>query len=152
MSTQKTLEFYPTRGSLRVSARQHWRIAVSDNATASEKYAAEEFQKWFNQATRLTLPLDTVHENTDTNNGWITIKGSSMLGDEDIEITVDDSQIQIKGGRPRGILYAVYQFLEELIGIRFLTADHTYIPDASTLRIPYGSYIYSPPFSFRWSY
>ncbi|MCY3742387.1 MAG: DUF4838 domain-containing protein [Candidatus Poribacteria bacterium] len=152
MSTQKTLEFYPTRGSLRVSARQHWRIAVSDNATASEKYAAEEFQKWFNQATRLTLPLDTVHENTDTNNGWITIKGSSMLGDEDIEITVSDSQIQIKGGRPRGILYAVYQFLEELIGVRFLTADHTYIPDASTRQIPYGSYIYSPPFSFRWSY
>ncbi len=152
MSTQKTLVFYPTGGSLRVSARQHWRIAVSDNATASEKYAAEECQKWFNQATRLTLPLDTVHENIATNNGWITIKGSSTLGDEDIEITVDDSQIQIKGGRPRGVLYAVYQFLEELVGIRFLTAEHTHVPEASTLLIPYGSYIYSPPFSFRWSY
>lgn len=147
MTTHKTLEFHPTGDGLRVSAQQNWRITVSTHATASEKYAAEEFQKWFNQATRLALPLDT----TDTD-GQITIGASPTLGDEDLEITVDGSRIQIRGGRPRGILYAVYQFLEELVGIRFLTADHAYIPDASALLIPCGSYVYSPPFSFRWSY
>ena len=126
---------------------QNWHITVSDDATASEQYAAEEFQKWFNQATQLTLPLDATR-----NDGQVIIGASSTLGDEDIEITVDSSQIQISGGMPRGILYAVYQFLEELVGLRFLTADHTYIPDASALQIPCGSYTYSPPFSFRWSY
>ena len=147
MSTHKTLVFHPTGGNLTVSAMQDWHITVSDDATASERYAAEEFQKWFNQATRLTLPLDTT-----LNDGQIIIGASSTLGDEDVEITVDSRQIQISGGMPRGILYAVYQFLEELVGIRFLMADHTYIPDASTLQIPCGSYTYSPPFSFRWSY
>ena len=147
MTTHKTLEFHPTGGSLRVSAQQNWRITVSNDATVSEKYAAEEFQKWFNPATGLALPLDTTDDD-----GQITIGTSPTLGDEDLEITVDDRRIQIRGGSPRGVLYAVYQFLEELVGIRFLTADHAYIPDASTLRIPCGSYGYSPPFSFRWSY
>lgn len=147
MSTHQTLVFHRTGGNLTISAMHNWHITVSDTATASEKYAAEEFQKWFNQATRLTLPLDITR-----NDGQIIIGASSTLGNEDVEITVDSRQIQVSGGMPRGILYAVYQFLEELVGIRFLTADHTYIRDASTLQIPCGSYTYSPPFSFRWSY
>ncbi len=148
MSTHKTLVFQSTGGDLGIATMQNWQITVTDDATPSERYAAEEFQKWFNAAIPLALPLNTGH----ANGGDITIEASSALGDEDIEITVDKSWIQIKGGRPRGVLYAVYQFLEEFVGIRFLTAEHTYIPDASTLQIPCGSYTYSPPFSFRWSY
>ena len=148
MSTHKTLVFQPTGDDLAISTMQNWCITVADDATASERYAAEEFQKWFSKTTLLALPLDTVH----ANGGKIAIEASSTLGDEDIHITVESDQIQVSGGRPRGVLYAVYQFLEELVGIRFLTAEHTYIPDGSALKIPCGSYTYSPPFSFRWSY
>lgn len=152
MSTQKTLTFHATGGDLTVSAIQDWRITVSDDASASEKYAAEEFQNWFNQATELTLPLVTAPHNASADGGQITIGALPTLGDEDIQITVESESVQIRGGLPRGVFYAVYQFLEELIGIRFLTADHTHIPNASALQIPCGSYTYSPPFSFRWSY
>ena len=148
MSIHKTLAFHASDGNLAVSVMQDWNINVPDDATVSEQYAAEEFQKWFNQATGSSVSLGAA----DTSNGQITIGTSLDIGDEDIQITVERNQIQIKGGRPRGILYAVYQFLEELVGIRFLTAAHTYIPDASTLQIPCGRYTYSPPFSFRWSY
>ena len=150
MSTHKTLVFHPSGENLSISTVQDWHIVVSDDATAAEHYAAKAFQKLFSQATGLTLPLDTQRE--DPNRGQITISGSTALGDEDIEIIVGNGQIQINGGRPRGTLYAVYQFLEELVGIRFLTAEHTHVPDASALNIPCGSYTYSPPFSFRWSY
>ena len=152
MSTQKTLTFHPTGGDLMISTIRNWRITVSDDATASERYAAEEFQNSFNQATQLTLPLVTTQHNANSDSGRIVIGALATLGDEDIQITVKSGQVQIRGGVPRGVLYAVYQFLEELIGIRFLTADHTHIPDASALQIPCGSYTYSPPFSFRWSY
>ena len=152
MSTQKTLTFQATRSDLTISAMQDWRITVSDDATVAEQYAAEEFQSWFNQATRLTLPLVTTQHNANSDSGQIAIGTLATLGDEDIQITVESGQVQIRGGVPRGVLYAVYQFLEELIDIRFLTADHTHIPDASALQIPCGSYTYSPPFSFRWSY
>ena len=148
MSTHKTLVFQPAGDDLAISAMQNWHITVANDATPSERYAAEEFQKWFNKATRLTLPLETAH----ANGGKIAIEASSTLGDEDIQITVESGQVQISGGRPRGVVYAVYQFLEELVGIRFLTAEHTHIPDASALKIPCGNYTYSPPFSFRWSY
>ena len=152
MSTQKTLTFQPTGGDLTISAIADWCITVPDDATASEQYAAEEFQKWFNQATRLTLSGATIEKNAAPDNGRITIGALATLGDEDIQITVESGRVQIQGGLPRGVLYAVYQFLEELVGIRFLTAEHTHIPDASALKIPCGSYTYSPPFSFRWSY
>ncbi len=148
MSTHKTFVFQSTGDDLTISVMQDWHITVTNDATPSEQYAAEEFQKWFNEATGLALPIDSA----ETKGGKVTIEGSSTLGDEDIQVTVESGQIQISGGRPRGVLYAVYQFLEELVGIRFLTAEHTYIPDASTLKIPCGSYTYSPPFSFRWSY
>ena len=150
MSTHKTLVFHPSGENVSVSAMQDWDIIVSDDATATERYAAEEFQKWFSQATRLTLGLNTQQDNP--NRRHIAIGGSTALGDEDIDIIVERGRIQINGGRPRGTLYAVYQFLEELVGIRFLTAEHTHISDASALDIPCGSYTYSPPFSFRWSY
>lgn len=148
MSTQKTLTFQATGGDLAISTIQDWHITVSDDATASERYAAEEFQDWFNQATELTLS----RSDANTDRGQIAIAALPALGDEDIQITVESGQVQIHGGLPRGVLYAVYQFLEELVGIRFLTAEHTYIPDASALKIPCGRYTYSPPFSFRWSY
>ena len=152
MSTQKTLTFHPTGGDLAISTIQDWRITVSDDATASEQYAAEEFQNWFNQATGLTLPVATAQNNANADSGQIAIGALTTLGDEDIQITLESGRVQIQGGLPRGVLYAVYQFLEELVGIRFLTADHTHVPDASALKIPCGSYTYAPPFSFRWSY
>ena len=89
---------------------------------------------------------------TNADNGQIAIGTLATLDDEAIQITVESGRVQIQGGLPRGVLYAVYQFLEELVGIRFLTAEHTHIPDASALKIPCGSYTYAPPFSFRWSY
>ncbi|RKU18784.1 hypothetical protein C6503_09010 [Candidatus Poribacteria bacterium] len=152
MLTQKTLIFHATGGDLAISAIQDWHITVSNDATASERYAAEEFQDWFNQATGLTLSLVTMQSDANTDSGQIAIAALPALGDEDIQITVESEQVQICGGLPRGVLYAVYQFLEELVGIRFLTAEHAHIPDASVLKIPCGRYTYTPPFSFRWSY
>lgn len=152
MSAIKTLKFQLSGGDLLVSTMRNWRIVVSADATETERYSAEEFQKWFNQAALLALPLGTSDENTANNDGQVSISVSDTVDDEEIRITVEKEQIHLSGGAGRGVLYAVYQFLEELVGIRFLTTDHTYIPNASKLTIPCGSYSYKPPFSFRWSY
>ena len=50
------------------------------------------------------------------------------------------------------MLYGVYQFFEDAFGVRFLTFDHTYIPELANVKIPCGEFRYNPPFSFRWSY
>ncbi|MBN2291936.1 MAG: DUF4838 domain-containing protein [Pirellulales bacterium] len=60
--------------------------------------------------------------------------------------------IAIAGGRPRGTLYGVYTFLEDYLGVRFLTPEHTHVPDVGDKRVVGPvDYNYSPPLSFRHS-
>jgi hypothetical protein len=47
-----------------------------------------------------------------------------QLGQEEWVIRSVNSNLVIAGGRPRGTLYAVYEFLERYVGVRFLDA-HT---------------------------
>ena len=56
------------------------------------------------------------------------------------------------GGRPRGTLYGVYTFLEDYLGIRFLTADHTHVPSVGPWRVvgPTDQF-YHPPLDYRFA-
>lgn len=160
MSLSKIL-FNESQKCLTVSEMKKWDIVVDSDAIASEKYAAQEFQQWFEEATGIHLPINSTAEQA-SNHVYI---GKSValdkskididiekLGEEDFSVTVSEDSVAIVGGRPRGTLYGIYQFLEDGLGIRFLTYEHTYIPDTYTTEIPCGEYSYSPPFSFRWSY
>ena len=139
-----------------------WDIVIADDAIPSEKYAAQEFQELFRQASRVKLPII---QKTDRPDRHIFIGPSKMLrassvgfavddfGDEDLRIVIRDGNIAIAGGRPRGTLYGVYTFMEDYLGVRFLTADHTHVPP-----VPDGhmlgpvDHFYHPPLSFRSTY
>lgn len=139
-----------------------WTIVVGADAIPSESYAAEEFRSILAQASGIDLPVVTT---SDQNRQLVLIGPSKMLSDlfpdldtaamgpEDLRIVVRDDVIAIAGGRPRGTLYGVYTFLEDYLGVRFLTVDHTHVP-----RLPDTAMVgpldrhYSPPLSFRWSY
>ena len=135
-----------------------WDIVISDDAIASEVYAAEEFQEFFSQASGLKLPI--VHK-IDRSDRHVFIGLSKMLqasnlsvnntadfGDEDLRIVIRDGNIAIAGGRPRGTLYGVYTFLEDYLGVRFLTHDHTHVPVVGeNLAIGPLDRVYRPPFA-----
>jgi hypothetical protein len=75
------------------------------------------------------------------------------FGPEDLRIVVADDAIAIVGGRPRGTLYGVYTFLEDYVGVRFLTADHTYVPKVDGWRgVGPVDRTYRPPILLRHSY
>ena len=133
-----------------------WDIVVADDAIASEMYAAEEFQEFFHQASGVKLPI--VHKITGWEKHVFIGSGKIMqaspvgfsvddLGPEDLHIVVRDDNITIAGGRPRGTLYGVYTFLEDYLGVRFLTHDHTHVPAIGRQR-PIGPLdrVYRPPF------
>ncbi len=149
---------------LDLSTMEKWTIVISEDAIPSEKYAAEEFQHWFEEATGYTLSIaneppqeernvfigssDAMRQ---SNAGFIV----SDLGDEDLRIRIREDNLAIAGGRPRGTLYGVYEFLERYLDVRFLTPDHTYVPDPDwriSWRIPCKEITYRPPFEFRWSF
>lgn len=135
--------------SLECAAMRGWQIAVSAEAIPAEEYAAEEFQRWFGQASGITLPIC---RNEGEEKEKVSLVFDPALGEEGFWIQVERDRMRIAGGRPRGLLYGVYQFLEDFLGVRFLTYDHTYLPAKQPEAIPCGSVEYAPRFSFRWSY
>lgn len=138
-----------------------WSIIIPDDAIPSETYAAKEFQSLIEKAVGFKMKVSTKPYQP-TNNVFIgyssymqnSSAGFSVdeLGEEGLRIHIQPGNIAIAGGRPRGTLYGVYEFMERYLNIRFLTYDHTYIPQKSTWRIPCEEWTYIPSFTFRWSY
>jgi hypothetical protein len=149
------------KSAITPAAMSKWAIVCDVRATPAERYAAEEFQTLFRGLTGETLPIV---ERAPGSAGVVLIgpdaverAGVAMpaadLDEEGLRIRVDESAVAIDGGRPRGTLYGVYEFFEELCGVRYLTHDHTYYPpNGKRIRIPLGSRSYVPQFKFRWPY
>ena len=138
-----------------------WQIVCDPAATESERYAATEFQALFKGMTGSELPIvgevaagtGAVFIGPDAVTRSGGRSGSDKLDEEALRIRVGKKAVHIDGGRPRGTLYGVYEFFEELCGVRYLTHDHTYYPEAAiTTKLPLGDRDYTPPFAFRWSY
>ena len=53
------------------------------------------------------------------------------------------------GDPPRGSLYAVYTFLEDVVGVRWWTSTESYLPKTPTLRIKDLDIRYAPKLQFR---
>jgi hypothetical protein len=136
-------------------AVRDWDIVVAPDAAAPERYAAEEFRDHFEKATGVQLPLVASSQGS----GHVLIGPGAAgvdaadFGAEDSRIAIGDGRIAIAGGRPRGTLYGVYTVLEDFLGVRFLTADHTHVPHLKGPRVvgPLERAA-RPALSFRWPY
>jgi hypothetical protein len=155
-------------GGVNLSKLANWDIIIAEDAPSAESYAAEEFQNHFAQASGIRLPIARVPKRAKGGKRHIYIGSSSAMhdsdvgfstddfGEEDFRIIVRNDNIAI-AGRPqagaRGTLYGVYTFLEDYVGVRFLTLNHTYVPAIGTWRVvgPVDRF-YHPPLRFRWSY
>ncbi len=116
---------------------ENWAIVVSKDALESERYAAEEFRDFFALATgyRLLIGDGSTAARHNIFIGASDALKQSELGHvldatykpEQLRIVIAAENIAIVGGRPRGVLYGVYQFLEDLLGVRFLSRDFTHV-------------------------
>ena len=76
--------------------------------------------------------------------------GTDDLAAEDHRIVMRQGQLAIVGGGTQGTLCGVYPFLEEFLGIRFLTVDHTHAPNLpSDTPFPDTDRRYRPRFTYR---
>jgi hypothetical protein len=71
------------------------------------------------------------------------------LGQEEIVIKTKGNRLLLAGGRPRGTLYAVSQFLQEQCGGRWWTPWASHVPKQPTLRLGKLDVRYQPPFEAR---
>lgn len=135
-------------------------IALADDAIPAEKTAAQQLQKYLQQVTGALFPIQSeVELNDDTpqimvgagnrakallpNQNW------GSLGSDGIVIKTVGSNLILAGGRPRGSLYAVFEFLEKNAGCRWWTPTESTIPTISTLNVPQQDVTYVPTFQYR---
>ncbi len=86
--------------------------------------------------------------------GWTSYSikqgiNAKKLGDETWALRTVGNNLIITGGRPRGTLYAVYEFLERQFGCHWLDETTEIIPHKSTLILPNISYVRKPDFTER---
>ena len=143
-----------------VGDMRNWTITVSTTPIPSETYAAQEFQHNFHQTTGILLPIQK-GSHAAAQQVYIgpseALRRSSLgftmdreYAAEELRIVITAKNIAILGGRPRGTLYGVYTFVEDYLGIRFLTAQVTHTPLVSTAhKLPDMDRSYTPPFAYR---
>ena len=134
-------------------------------ASAPEKYAADQLKMYLDKITSLNFPLETEGEDTTGayNHIYIGIDAAAAatattdaLGEEEFIIEANNNDndndnrncIRIAGGGPRGLLYGVYEFLEQL-GCRFFTPHCERIPSTRDLSAPKMSIRQKPALEYR---
>jgi hypothetical protein len=151
-------------GSLQLSigrksvTAQTYEIVVPAVPTETESHAARELQFHLESMTGELLDIVKASEAGDRipiiigRNELLAKRGQMVdfdaLGAEGIVIRTDGPALILAGNR-RGVLYAVYSFLEDSCGCRWFTADCQRIPKAGRVRVGRLDTTYVPPFEYR---
>lgn len=74
---------------------------------------------------------------------------AAALAPEEIVVRSAGRDLILAGGSPRGTIYAVYAFLEDVVGCRWWTGQASHMPRRPTLDIGPTSLRFSPPLEYR---
>ncbi len=137
--------------------RSAYVIAVSEKASESEKFAAEELQSHIEKISGAKLP---VVSQPPAPGAKAVLLGADLypgrdapdwkaMGDDGFLLSVQaDGPIVIAGGRKRGTLYGVYTLLER-IGVRWWTPTESFLPSLKTIRLPATAETQVPKLEYR---
>lgn len=76
----------------------------------------------------------------------------SGMGAEEVYLATKGNDLYLAGGGPRGTLYAVYTFLEDVVGCRWWTRTASSMPHRPTLTVGSLATRYKSPFEYREPY
>ncbi|MBQ1456768.1 MAG: DUF4838 domain-containing protein, partial [Thermoguttaceae bacterium] len=133
-------------------------IVLPEQPSAVQKTAAEELASFLNQVTGAEFPI--IGESAADQQGVNLVIGPSALskkllastGAEPEETLAPDgiilqsagNSIVLSGHPQRGPLYAVYTFLEDVVGIRWWTSTESFIPKLARLEVSPLAIRYAP--------
>lgn len=111
-------------------------VVCPADASESMVFAAKELVSYIKKATGVELPIvqisasDKVFE--------LAAVADESYGDDGFTIKTENGKVLISGAAQRGVLYGVYEFLEDYVGWRFIFDDLEYVYGADALDIPNG--------------
>lgn len=118
-----------------------YRIVIPADSSRTVERTAEEFARYLKRITRAEFAIVTDSEKPsgrefilgDTCRDEGEAVDREALGEDGFLIRQSGDNILILSGGERGLLYGVYAFLEEYLGVRYWAADMEKIPHAETL-------------------
>ncbi|MBM3498147.1 MAG: DUF4838 domain-containing protein, partial [Armatimonadetes bacterium] len=139
--------------AISADGRSEYAVVQAAGATEAESFAAQELAAFLRRGTGAEWPLAG---EAGFGGGRAVYVGPTAfaakhgltpdeLGPEEWVIRRFEGDLVLCGGRPRGTLYGVYEFLERFVGVRFLDPDTEFVPDRPTLRLPAGLAVRDAP-------
>ena len=117
------------------------------NASASQKYAAEELQRFIEETTGVKLPISDDRSDLpakaillgDTRHTEALLKAKpdwEKLGMDGFRLKACPPHLLVLGGPVRGTLYGGYEILERFAGCRWYASWHSVIPRQQAITLP----------------
>ena len=117
-----------------------WKIVLPNEPTPVEKTAARELSEHLKLVTGANFPTIAEKDVPADGKSFVFIGHTSKAPKKDykfdeILIKIDGGNLILAGHEKRGCLYAVYSFLQDVIGVRWWAAEDTFVPKKPTLVI-----------------
>ncbi|MEW6027095.1 MAG: DUF4838 domain-containing protein [Planctomycetota bacterium] len=156
-----TGQIKPDKKSLDIAkdGKSDYVIVIANNASQSEKYAADELHNFLKEISGADIPVVTDNQAIQkyeiilgSNNHLNKLNAKidfARLGNEGFTIQTSGKHLIIAGGRLRGSMYGVYEFLESYLGCRWFSSKVSKIPKQPTIKIPAINNTQIPVFEYR---
>jgi hypothetical protein len=133
------------------------RIVVAADAPETDRFAADELALFLHIVTGASF---AVTGDPGSAGGRLLVGPGSAravlpanvidgLAPEEILVRAAGGDLVLTGGGPRGALYAVYAFLEDVVGCRWWTSTASRMPRRPTLTVGDVEIRFKPPFEYR---
>lgn len=135
-------------------------IVIASDASAPEQHAAQELARFLQEVTGAPFPVRSLEEagpgpriavGPGAARSLAPTLNLEGLGADGIVLRTVPPHLLLTGGpgAPRGTLYAVYTFLEDVVGCRWWTSKVSRIPHRPTLVVPPLDVRYVPVLEYR---
>ncbi|MCC7492844.1 MAG: DUF4838 domain-containing protein [Fimbriimonadaceae bacterium] len=146
-------------GPLVSNGQSDYCLVTADQPAAADATAARELQAHLQAVTGASLPIRPASQAPPTKRIVVgdsplarrlapEVDPAALRHDGIVLRTVGDDLLLL-GRAPRGTLYAVYTFLEDVVGCRWWTATESYTPRRPTLELPALNINYAPALRTR---
>ena len=128
---------------------------VFDESVAGAHLAADELNKYVAKSCDFSFSLNSETVNyislglNKYSKDFVDSFDNTILNNDGFRIAFKDDNIYIQANTPHGLFYAVCEFLERYLGIRWLTIDGEYVPKNKQIIIDETDIIKVPYFDQR---
>ncbi|MBM4092426.1 MAG: DUF4838 domain-containing protein, partial [Planctomycetes bacterium] len=127
-----------------------WKIVLPDEPTLVEKTAARELSEHLKLVTGADFPTIAERDVPAGGQSLICVGKTAKAPKkeyrfDEILIATDGGNLILAGHEKRGCLYAVYSFLQDVVGVRWWAPEDTFVPKKPTLVIADNLFVSHAP-------